>query len=53
MIENRFKESLRNHYKKYMEMKKFEKDTTEQVTDAERDIFHKLMSILDLDDEYV
>lgn len=51
MIENRFKESLRNHYKKYMEMEKVEKDTTEEVSDEEREICRKLLHLLDGDDE--
>lgn len=51
MIENRFKASLRNHYKKYMEMKKVEKDTTEEVSDEEREICRKLLHLLDDDDE--
>lgn len=51
MIENHFKENLRNDYKKYMEMKKVEKDTTEEVSDAEREICQKLLSLLDCDDE--
>lgn len=50
MIENRFKESLRNDYKKYME-KKVEKDTTEDVSDEEREICRKLLHLIDGDDE--
>ena len=51
MIENRFKENLRNDYKKYMEMKNVEKDTTEYVSDEERETCRKLLHLIDGDDE--
>lgn len=51
MIENHFKESLRNDYKKYIEMKNVEEDTTEDVSDEKREICRKLLHLIDGDDE--
>ena len=51
MIENHFKENLRNDYKKFLKMKNLEDDATEEVSDAEREICQKLLSLLDCDDE--